>query len=333
MNNNTIEETVIKTLKDFSMLRRKDSLILGVSGGPDSICLLRLFHKLKNDYKLNFVCAHFNHGLRAGESDSESDFVRALCKELKVKCLSSKRNVAKLYDGDSLEQTARRARYDFFETVSRETKIKKVALAHHKDDLAETVLMRIIRGSGLRGVRGFLPNVKIGRINIIRPLINVTKQDILNWLKINDYEYKHDSSNDEDIFFRNNVRNKLIPSIREFNPNITDSLCNLAIHAGMDYDFIFQSAREAFNYTKISATKQSITLSLSKLKKMHTSLICNVIRYAVEELKGNVNRLETRHLQEVTDLINNRPVNSVVNLPFLRVIKEQHSILIQFLIL
>jgi tRNA(Ile)-lysidine synthase len=151
INTKMIEKTFKDTIEKYGLLKKKDKLLLGISGGPDSVCMFYQFLQIKKEYKLSLVCAHFNHGLRE-ESEEEEKFVKNICNDFSVKFISEKKNVKEFFKGDSLEQTARNLRYDFFLKCSRQTKIKKLALAHNKDDLVETILMRLIRGAGLRGL-------------------------------------------------------------------------------------------------------------------------------------------------------------------------------------
>ena len=321
------EDAFIQTAKKYGLLKRRDKLILGISGGPDSIFMLHQFIKIKNEYKLTLVCAHLNHGLR-DEADSEERFVASICKKTGIRFISEKREVAKFFEGDSLEQTARNLRYDFFLKVSRQTKIKKLALAHHKDDLVETVLMRFLRGSGLRGLRGFLPKSKYKGLTVIRPLIEMNKKEIIDWLKKEKVSFCIDKSNLEDKFLRNKVRLKLLPALKEFNPNIADSLYNIASNLSLDYDFIYNISYEYFNSLKRGEAKKGIKLDLEGLKKLHPSILNNVLRIAIEHIKGNVRRLETRHIKEIIDLIMHRPAASIVHLPQFLVKKEGKFLII-----
>ncbi|MCK5492983.1 MAG: tRNA lysidine(34) synthetase TilS [Candidatus Omnitrophica bacterium] len=327
-----IEEIFEKTLLDLKLLKKKDRLILGVSGGPDSIGMLYLFSSLRKKYKLDIVCAHFNHSLRK-ESDEEETFLKQQCDELNIKMISDKKDVNLLFKGDSLEQTARNLRLDFFFKCSRETKIKKIALAHHKDDLAETVLMRLIRGAGLRGLRGFLPKTKFKNLTIIRPMVNLSKQKIVDWLDTNGIHYKTDKTNFEDKFFRNRIRLKLMPLLKDMNANIVDNLNNLAYNVSLDYDFIYNFSYEKFISLKKKEVRNAIYLDLDKLKELSVSIFSNVIRIAIEELKGDTRRVEAKHMDEIRDLVFNRPYGSVVDLPCMSAKKEEKILIIQSLIL
>lgn len=327
-----IEEIFKKTIKKYGLVEKKDRIILGVSGGPDSIFMLYQFYGLREEYKLQLVCAHFNHSLRP-EADSEENFVKNLCKELNIRFISEKRDVNKFFDGDSLEQTARNLRFDFFLKCSRHFKIKKLALAHHKDDLVETVLMRLIRGAGLKGLRGFLPKTKFGSLSVIRPLIELDKKEIVDWLNRKKISYCVDKSNFEVKFMRNNIRSKLIPALKELNPDIADNIYDLSRNLSLDYDFIYTFSYAVFKSLKKGETAKTIKLDLEKLTRLHPAILNNVIIIAIEELKGSTRRIESRHIEEIVDLILHRPVESVVNLPLLAVKKQPQALIIQTLIL
>ncbi|MDD3296372.1 MAG: tRNA lysidine(34) synthetase TilS [Candidatus Omnitrophica bacterium] len=327
-----IEDIFKITLEEYSLLKKKDKLLLGISGGPDSLFLLHHFLKIKKEYKLQIVCAHFNHNLRK-EADQEESFVKKACFKLGVKCLSDKKDVASFCRGDSLEQTARDLRFDFFLKCSRQTGIKKIALAHHKDDLAETVLMRMIRGSGLRGLRGFLPKSRYKALTVIRPLIKISKEDIINWLKDEKVSYCIDKSNFQEEFFRNRIRLKLLPLLKTLNPSIIDSLCNMAGVVSVDYNFIYNFSYDKFLQLKRRQTHNSIYLSLEELEGLEASIFNNVIRIAIEELQGHTRRLEAKHLEEIYSLVSKRPTGSIVDLPSVLVKKEAKCLLIQSLIL
>ncbi len=327
-----IQDTLKNTIKTYDLLKRNDKLLLGVSGGPDSLCLLNLFFHLKEEYRLKLVCVHFNHGLRPS-ADKEEAFVGKACKKLGIKFISEKKDVRKFFEGDSLEQTARNLRFDFFLKCLRQTKIKKIALAHHKDDLVETVIMRLIRGAGLRGLRGFLPKSKYKSLTVIRPLIEVNKSEILDWLSKENISYCLDESNLEEKFLRNKIRLKLFPLLKELNPNIVQNLYNLSRSISLDYDFIYAASREAFNVLKKRHTSKELCLDLEGLKKLSQAVFNHVVRVAIEELKGNVRRIEGRHLDEVRDLVLRRPVGSIVDLPLLLVKKDKDLLRIQTLIL
>jgi tRNA(Ile)-lysidine synthase len=327
-----LEDTFKKTIEKYGLLKKKDKLILGISGGPDSVCLLHQLLAIAKDYKLKIVCAHLNHSLRK-EADAEERFIKKTCEGLGIRCISEKKDVGKLFKGDSLEQTARNLRLDFFLRCSRQLKIKKLALAHHKDDLVETILMRLIRGSGLKGLRGFLPQTRFKELKVIRPMIELSKNEIVSWLKKRKLGFCIDKSNFQDKFFRNRIRLKLMPLLKELNPNIVDSLYNLGSNISLDYDFLYQVSYEKFLNLKRKEALGGLRLDLKGLKQLPLALFNNVLRIALHEAKGNSRRLEAKHLDELRELVFKRPQASIVDLPYLVAKKEDKTLLIQSLIL
>jgi tRNA(Ile)-lysidine synthase len=323
-----MQEKILQTIDAYGMLEKKEKLLLGISGGPDSIFLLYFFAGLVKEYKLRLVCAHFNHHLR-DEADEEERFVRKTCAQLDIKCISAGKDVKSFFDGDSLEQTARNLRYDFFLNCARSEKIKKLALAHHKDDLVETVLMRIIRGTGLRGLRGFLPKSRYRGLTVIRPLVEIRKSEILSWLKAKEVSYCLDQSNLDEKFLRNKIRHKLIPLLEEMNPNISNGLFNLGISAGQDYEFIYAYSQKEFAALRNRSSRNQIGLDIEGLKKLSPAIFNNVIRIAIEELKGNTRKIDNRHIDEIRKLILYRPLGSLVDLPDFLVKKEDNMLILQ----
>ncbi len=328
MKNNTF----LDTIKVHNLIKKKDKILLGISGGPDSVYLLYQFIEIRDDFKLNITCLHFNHALRP-EADSEETFVKELCKKLKVRCITEKKDVKSFSKGDSLEQTARNLRFDFFLKCARECKAKKIALAHHKDDLVETVLMRLIRGSGLKGLQGFSVCSRYKSLQVMRPLINATKQDILDWLKDQKIAYCVDESNFEEKFFRNRIRLKLLPLLKELNPAIVQTLHTTAKTISLDYEFIHEIAYKTFLGIRKKETKHKIYLDLKKINDLPLALFNNVIRIAIEFLQGHTRRLEMRHIEEIRDMALRRPVNSIVDVPNLILTKDDKSLIIQSLLL
>lgn len=322
----SIEETFLQTIDKYQLIDYRDKIILGVSGGPDSVCMFHLLCWLRERLKLRLICAHFNHMLRE-EADRDEEFVANLCQENKVKFISERKKVGEFFKGDSLEQTARNLRLDFFLKCAREFKVKKIALAHNKDDLVETLLMRIIRGAALRGLRSILPNSKIKGVTFIRPLLEIRKKDILQWLKNKNKVYRIDKTNFEERFFRNKIRHKLIPFLEQFNPNIVENLSTLAKTVGLDYAFIYNYSKSKFDRLKKQRGKGILKLKIKEIEKLPLAIINNVIRIAIEELKGNLRRVEAKHLEEVGDLIKSKK-NTSLSLPGISINKEEDNLVI-----
>ena len=308
------------TIKKYNLINKGDRIVIGVSGGPDSVCLVYLLYGLKEEFKIMLTIAHLDHMLRK-DSDKDREFVEKLGKKLEIKVISSKINVKELAKFGSLEEIARNARLRFLFKVARDVKAKKIALGHNFDDQAETVLMRIIRGSGLNGLSGILPKRNIAGFEIIRPLIEVKRRQIEAYLRRKKIKARIDASNKQDLFFRNKIRNKLLPFLeKDYNKNIKEVLANMAQNAGSDYDYLQQAAKRSMRGAKAK-------LNLDKLRKLHPAMQRLIFRRAFASIKGDTRRITFKHIREIEDLILNRPQNSVVDLPKgISVVKKKHLI-------
>lgn len=320
-----------KTVEENNLIKPKEKIILGISGGPDSVFLFHMLAELRKEWKINIIAAHFNHKLRE-ESDREKEFVEGVCKENNIEVVSEDKDVKKLYNGDSLEQTARRLRYDFFEKLSRKYKCKKIVLGHHKDDLVETVFLRLVRGAGLLGLRGMMPLTKYKKIVLIRPLLNFEKKYLVGYLKRNNISFVVDKSNFQENFLRNKIRHKVIPLLKEIAPSINDNIYNMTRSIARDYDFIYKEVEKKLEKISNRGKKNELKLKLGRLLQVEESLFYHIIRLAVESVKGNLRKIESKHIDEIVHLIRNRPTGSIVDIPSLQVIKKADIILIRKLI-
>lgn len=324
----TLVEQVLKTIKRYNLLKKKEKVILTVSGGPDSVAMLFLFLKIKEIFNLKLVCAHFNHGLRK-EADEDEKFVKDLCSSLNIKFVSEKKNVKEFFKGDSLEQTARNLRYDFFLKIANSLKIKKISLAHTKDDVIETVLMRIIRGTGIQGLRGILPLTKIKGKIFIRPLIEIEKKRILDWLEKEKISYRIDTTNFEDKFFRNKIRLNILPLLEKLNPNIKNTLFNLARISSWNYDFVTQIAQRELSKVKKEEGRNFLVIDLEKIKDLHPFLLLQILRLAIEEVKGDTRRLDWRHFESILEAFQKR--GDYLDLPGIIVEVKEKKVIIRSL--
>lgn len=308
------------------LVKNKEALILAVSGGPDSIFIFYLALALRKIFNNTIYVAHFNHKLR-DEADDEQLFVESLAKEHDCRFVCEAKDVKAAYDGNSLEQTARRLRYDFFEKISREFKAKKILFGHHKDDLAETVLMRIVRGSGLMGLKAMQSITRYKRMMLVRPLLQIEKKDILKFLDANKLKYMLDASNEEDIFLRNKIRSDFIPQLEQLNPNIKNALLNLTTTLAYDYDYMYKEVQRVYSKALISHTANRLRVDINIVREQHPAIRNQLIRYCLEQVRGHLRRIELRHCYEVSDLIDNRPCRSVVDLPDAQAIKEKDELI------
>ena len=205
---------VKETIKKYGLIAPGDAILIGVSGGPDSVVLLCILNNLKKELKLKLHVAHLDHMLRT-DSASDAEFVRKLCQRFKLPFTLGKINVKAQANKGSLEESARNIRLDFLFKTAKAIKAKKIALGHNFDDQSETVLMRICRGTGLYGLCGILPIREISGFRIIRPLLEIRRAQIESYLKAKGIKPRRDSSNSSDLYLRNKIRNRLMPLLEK----------------------------------------------------------------------------------------------------------------------
>jgi len=302
-----LRNKILVTSSRYDLISVLDKILIGVSGGPDSIALLYALNDLKAKLGIKIIVAHLNHGLRKRESDLDEEFTRRQASELGLDFVSKK--ISWITSKPS-EETLRKLRYDFLFECARKYKVKKIAIAHNLDDQAETVLMRIIRGTGLYGLISISPRRKIGDFIIIRPLIETSRKEIIDYLNKIKITPRLDKSNLEDIFLRNKIRNTLLSELSKINPNIKNTLARLAQQVAVDYDFLYKEAKKYLNIE----SKGVVKIELSRLRKLHLALQRMVVRVALESLTGDLRTFTNKHWQEIDELIKRRPQGSIVNL-------------------
>ena len=276
-----VKEYIIKN----KMITPQMTVIAAVSGGADSICLLDVLYHLREELKFTLECAHFNHNLRGSESDADEQFVLQHCKIYGITVHTSSADVKKLCEKDSLEDAARRARYSFFESLT-ENKNAVIATAHTLNDNVETFFINLLRGSGTRGLQG----IPVTRKGIIRPMLDVTRQEILDHLKAAGLDYKTDSSNFDTSYLRNFIRLDILPRLSEraeINPYRTVSRAITNLRADSE---VLDSAAEAAD-----------TNDVNKLKNLPDPLLWRVITKKLEKEFDII--LDSTHFYAVKSLL------------------------------
>lgn len=310
-----IIQKVKDTLKKNAMVHKGDKVLVAVSGGPDSVALLYALNSLRKLLQITLHIAHLDHMLRE-DSYKDRTFVEGLAKSLKVPITLQQINVRELSNGSSLEEIARNVRLGFLFKVAKDIKADKIALGHTRDDQAETVLMRILRGTGLYGLCGIIPKRDISGFTIIRPLIEISRREIIQYLKSKKIKSRIDYTNLEDIYFRNKIRNRLLPLLgKEYNLNIKQVLANMAEGIGADYNYLLKMSQKAFLRITSYISKNRINLNLDKFLRQDPAIQRLVLRLGISNIKGNLRRLNFKHIKEIEELIYNWPLNSIVDLP------------------
>ena len=295
------ENNVFNCINKYDMISEGDTIVVAVSGGPDSMCLLNVLIKLKEKMNFNIVVAHVNHMIRA-VADSETEYVKSFCSKHGIKCYVKKVDVIKKAELEkiSTEEAGRNARYDFFEEVYSEAKANKIAIAHNKNDNVETVLMNVIRGSGISGLKGIEP---VRNNKFIRPLIETDRQEIEKYCEDNNLNPKIDESNNENVYTRNKIRNLLIPYLkREFNPNIIDSISRLSDLATQENAYIEKVLNQTYETILIDNQKNFIVLNLKVFNKQDYFIKSRIILLAIQNLFGSTKGIEKIHIEDIIKL-------------------------------
>ena len=289
------------------LITKNDRVLVGVSGGTDSMCLLSLLLKAQENMGFDLIAVHINHNLRGEEANRDQEFVEKFCEKNHVKFICESVEVlkhAKKY-GKTIEQAARELRYAMFDKIMQKEKATILAVAHHKDDQAETILMHIARGSSLKGAKGM--SIKTG--NVIRPLLNFTRKDIEEYNKANKIPNIKDSSNDDVNYNRNYFRHKVIPSIEKAYPDVVNSVCKFASKCAIDDDFI----ESCVPYKLIECSNKTVKL-LNDVDGYHTAIKTRLVKRAFECL-GAYYDIEEKHIFDVIELFKMKN-SSKINLPF-----------------
>lgn len=319
---------VKETIKKHNMFDMEDCIVVAVSGGPDSVALLKVLSVVSGEHRLSLVAAHLNHGMRGKESDSEEVFARKLCESMGIAFESEYMDIPALVKGEkrSPEDICRDVRYNFFEKVRKKYKADKIALGHNLDDQAETVVMKFLRGSGMGGLRGILP-MRDG--TYIRPLISVTRNEILTFLKKEGMEFVTDSSNIEDIYLRNRIRNRLIPELREnYNPGLEENLGHTADIIRVENDYINTEVEDVLTTWGIDRDNDDIRINIQELVKLHEAIQRRVIKTLLQNCSHQKKGIGYLHVKSVMALITGGSPNGILNLPFDLEVRREYDLLV-----
>ena len=332
-----LENNVLDTIKRYNMLESGDKVVVGVSGGPDSMTLLNILYNLKEKLNITIYVAHINHMIRK-EADSETEYVIKSCDKLGIKVFVKKTHVedeAKRLR-ISTEEAGRNIRYKFFEEVAQKTGSNKIATAHNSNDNAETVLMNIIRGSSTSGLKGI---EKVRDNKFVRPLIETSREEIEEYCKMKNLQPMYDKSNKENIYTRNKIRNLLIPYLqKEFNPNIIQGINRLSELATAEDEFLNKIAKKEYNrlliksyntkenYANIEEQKKDYVadqniddendkdkaraiLDLKEFNKLDKVVKSRILLYAISNIYGSSSGIEKIHIDDIIKMCSNNVGN------------------------
>ena len=320
-----IEQKVLRFIKENELLSSGEKVLIALSGGPDSVFLLHFLNKFRKKFKIDIGAAHINHRLRGKDSERDEFFCKAICDELSVPFYLLRKNI-KSYSKQnkiSLETAGRNIRYEFFEKISSENKYDKIATAHNADDNAETVLLNLIKGTGIKGIAG----IPVRRNSIVRPILSLSKNEILHYLDENQFEYRIDESNFSNDFERNFLRNEVIPLIQK---NINPSFSNSALNTSLNLQRLNSGLAEI-----VSGLKSDIKVIRNKSVKIPIEFIEKgidfIVSYTIKEIidKNFSVKLQSNDLKKVFILLKKHSGRSEELSENLIALKERYHITIQ----
>ncbi len=288
-------------------LNPNDIIVAGISGGPDSMALLFILNEFKKKMGLKLICAHINHNKRK-ESDTEEAYLKDYCKNNNI--IFEHIKVQKWGD-DNFENEARSIRYNFFEELIEKYDAKYLMTAHHADDLIETILMRIVRGSTLKGYSGFSRIVNKDTYKIVRPFITVTKDEIIKFDNENNIKYFIDSTNYEELHTRNRYRHVVLPFLKKENPNVHKKFLKFSEVLIENSNYIDEEANKVFN-----KVFQNGVIDINKFNQLNKVIQTKIIYNILEKIYGDdLLIIGDAHVDLIFGLINSNKSNSIVHLP------------------
>ena len=301
-----MEEEILKVIRKYNLIEKGDRLVLGVSGGPDSMCMLDILNKIKNnsdiDMEFSIVVAHVNHMIRE-EADSDEQYVKEYCKKNNIDFYSKSIDVQKIGNNMKIgtEEAGRKVRYEFFDEILELTNSNKIAIAHNKNDKIETIFMNLFRGSGILGLKGI--EVKNGKY--IRPLIECERDKIEKYCVENNLNPRIDKTNFDNTYTRNKIRNVVIPYIKkEFNPNIINTIDRLSELVSEEETYIDNHVEETYSklVIKEDLLNKNIILDLKQFNCQEKVIKSRLVLYTIARLFGSTKGIEKIHIDDIVKM-------------------------------
>lgn len=324
----SLVKRVRDTIERYDLLPSGEPVIVGVSGGPDSLCLLHVLRRLAGDYGLTLHVAHLNHRIRGAEANADAAFVADLAAEWGLPCTVAVRDVPALARRHKLaiEEAARQARYTFLAQVAGQVGARTVAVGHNADDQAETVLMHFLRGAGLAGLRGMLPQtplsgyrlLEIGvgrRLLLVRPLLETPRAEIEAYCAEHGLRHRFDRSNLDTTYFRNRLRHELIPYLETYRSNVREVIRRTARVAADDYALLREVLEDAWAGVTQATDDQAVVFDLAGWRALPLSLQRATLREAVHRLRRNLRNINFCHIEDAATVAREKRTGAVASLP------------------
>ena len=298
-----MKDKVIETIKKYGLIQAKDKIVLGVSGGPDSITMLDILRQIQEEFDFEIVVAHINHMIRK-EAIQDEEYVKKYCEKNSIEFFVKRIDVMSVANNRKIgtEEAGRFVRYEFFDEILKQTESNKIAIAHNKNDKVETIIMHLLRGSGLSGLKGIEPI----RENVIRPLIECERKEIEKYCDENRLEPRIDKTNFENDYTRNKIRNIVIPYIeKELNPNIIETIDRLSEVVKKEDRYLEKVALDVYDKILIKQEPGQIMLELKGFNEQDEVIKSRIILYTVKKLFGSSQGIEKIHINDIIKLCNN----------------------------
>lgn len=308
-------DRVRSTISEHALFAPGDKVVIGVSGGADSLALLHALVSLRDELHISLHIAHLNHQLRGAEAQADAEFVARLARDWNLPSTVETRDVAAWAREHrlSLEEAGRQVRYHFLGEVAAQVRAQTIAVAHNADDQVETVLMHFLRGAGLAGLRGMEYKVPLA-ISLVRPLLDVPRREIETYCRENGLTPRWDPSNEDTTFFRNRLRRDVIPYLENLNPNLRQVILRTARVVQDDYDFLQSQVRDAYTWI---ARKEGgeIVFALAPWRALHPSLQRGTLRMAVQELKRDLRDVDWTPVKDARRIALEKETGAQATLP------------------
>ena len=298
-----MKDKVIETIKKYGLIQAKDKIVLGVSGGPDSITMLDILRQIQEEFDFEIVVAHINHMIRK-EAIQDEEYVKKYCEKNSIEFFVKRIDVMSVANNRKIgtEEAGRFVRYEFFDEILKQTESNKIAIAHNKNDKVETIIMHLLRGSGISGLKGIEPI----RENVIRPLIECERKEIEKYCDENRLEPRIDKTNFENDYTRNKIRNIVIPYIeKELNPNIIETIDRFSEVVKKEDRYLEKVALDVYDKILIKQEPGQIMLELKGFNEQDEVIKSRIILYTVKKLFGSSQGIEKIHINDIIKLCNN----------------------------
>ncbi len=309
-----------QTIAKYEIFNPGDRVVVGVSGGPDSLCLLHLLHRLQEELGITLHVAHLHHALRGEEADEDARFVERLATSWGLPSTIEKRDVPAYAEKEKLaiEEAARQVRYTFLAEVAKRVSASSVAVGHNADDQVETVIMHWLRGAGtagLRGMRPLQPWPLLGiDLRLVRPLLEIPREEIEAYCQEHHLKPRFDRSNLDTTYYRNRIRHELLPLLEKYNPNIREVIRRAALIIADDHDYLASQGQKAWERA-VRENEGALVFDLEAWEELHPSLQRQLLRRAIRHLRSDLRNIDWVHIEEARRALGEKPAGTEVTLP------------------